>query len=541
MNQNQFKLCKLLSLFETKISQLTKRQPSLFPVHNMQEDIIYDPETDRLKECIAYMLAQVETNLEEKIKYRRNNDLSKFLEEWFEPLTASVVVQAKYFSEIKNSIYLYEGSKFYHKKNLSTDLIFSNQLPVCIQPIEISKSYFEIKNNNLYCVLEIDILEDINNIKFINLFFDQNKFSNFYRLLDELVLLKNNITLKVNHKIFEDSKNIEINYSFKNKFELSLYRNSNYTHYLHQFCNYLSDYSFLDIDLSNVNLSCKKNDKLKFSIKMSEKITEFINAKQFAFSNCFSIKNSYIKRGDPLYLKKDKIGYFTLDRASKKNFINIENLHFFDREHNDVFLKEGEDYKIYKKHIVKNKQLDIIYYIKLKNPVKNDLILVPYFKCSNLTDVSIIPLQSKFNIRKKNYGIFFETLTFPSKTHFSFEHFNFDEFYKELFIMNDLIMKTDFYIEHYFKIIEFFSNLSKNYRGIIHKILEQVIIKNEKNQKKYLLQIDKTLLSNRYSVDIIINRQFYSFGGVSIILHFLDEFLKRVSSAGFHHKINITR
>ena len=53
----------------------------------------------------------------------------------------------------------------------------------------------------------------------------------------------------------------------------------------------------------------------------------------------------------------------------------------------------------------------------------------------------IIPLGSKFKIHTNDSDIIFESLTFPTKTHFSFENFNSDEFYKELFIMNDLIMK----------------------------------------------------------------------------------------------------
>lgn len=541
MNQNQIKLGKLLTLFEAKISDLARKHPSLFSVHNMREEFIRDPETDRLKECIAYMLAQVETNLEEKILHRKNSDLSKFLEEWFEPLTASIVLKAKYLEGGKNTLYLNEGAKFYYNKNSLQDLVFSNSLPILIQPIEIEESYFEVIDNNLYCVLNLVAIDAIKNIKFINLFFDQNKFSNFYRLLDEFVLGHKNVSLYINDKFINNSDKIYINYSFHNKFDLSVYKNSNYTHYLHQFCNYLSDYSFLDIELSNIKLSLNKNDKIKFLVKISENISEFVKAKNFAFTNCFTIKNYYIKRGDPLYLKSGKIGFFTLDRASKKNFISMQNIQFFDREHNDVFLKEGIDYKIYKKHIVKNKQLDIIYYFKLKKHVPRDLVLVPYFKCSNLTDVSIIPLGSKFKIRTNDSDIIFESLTFPTKTHFSFENFNSDEFYKELFIMNDLIMKNDFCIDNFFKIITFMSDLSKNYRGIIQKILEQVILKNEQNEKKYLLYIDRTFLSNRYSIDIIINRQFYSFGGVSIIIHFLDEFLKKVSYVGFDHNIKITR
>ncbi len=541
MNQNQIKLGKLLTLFEAKISDLARKHPSLFSVHNMREELIRDPETDRLKECIAYMLAQVETNLTEKIQHRKNNDLSNFLEEWFEPLTSSIVLKAKYLEGEKNALYLNEGTKFYYHKNFKQDLVFSNALPIQIQPLEIEQSYFEVIENSLYCVLHLSALEDIKNIKFINLFFDQNKFSNFYRLLDEFVLGQKNISLYINEKLLNTSDEIYINYSFRNKFDLSVYKNSNYTHYLHQFCNYLSDYSFLDIELSNIKLTVNKNDKLKFLVKISENISEFVKAKNFAFTNSFTIKNSYIKRGDPLYLKNGRIGFFTLDRASKKNFISMENIQFFDREHNDVFLKEGSDYKIYKKHIVKNKQLDIIYYFKLKKPVPRDLVLVPYFKCSNLTDVSIVPLGSKFKIRQNNCNVLFESLAFPTKTHFSFENFNSDEFYKELFIMNDLIMRNDFYIVNFFKIIIFMSDMSKNYRGLIEKILEQVIVKNEKNEKKYLLYIDRTFLSNRYSIDILINRQVYSFGGVSIIIHFLDEFLKKVSYVGFDHTINITR
>ncbi|KAB8039979.1 hypothetical protein GCL60_06870 [Silvanigrella paludirubra] len=540
MNINQKKLSHTLEVFTTKIHEITLNNPSLFPALFSDLNALNDPETDRFKECYAYMLAQIETNFIAKAEVQKNSNLSNYLEEWFQPLTSSFVLKAVHPNNgLFKTNTLNENTLFYLNESSVDNKIFCNNLPIVLQPIEIVNSYFDKNGKNFSAFLEVKALADIENLNLLKIYFDCNKFSYFYRFLDELLLTQKKIKITYIDKTYESSEDRNIlKYSFSNIFDLSIHKNNNYSFYIHQFVNYLNNYSFIDIDLSMFKMNLKANETLTIEIPLSKTLPEFQDLNHFAHLNCFPVKNVFRKQGDPLFFKKGKKGYFTLDRGSKKKFIGIDHIQFFDRNHNDVEMKEGIDYKIHKKYIVQDKKLDIIYYLKIKTAFANDTIVVPYFKCSNLTEVHSIPLYSKFSI-KNDSSLKFENITSASKTTFHFENFSNEFFYNDIFQMNEAIMNSKFYIKKFFDILEKFSSTSSNYKGIMPKIIEQVLIHNEKNIKKYDLQIYKTILTNRYEVDIKINKQIYKFGGVSLMIHFIDEFLKKVSYSGFQHKIKI--
>lgn len=541
MNEYQKELAKMLEQLYVKTSSISKNNPSLFPALFSQDGKQNDPETEMLISSFAYNMAQMKIHFSKKSIEQKNNDLSNFLGEWFEPITSSVILKAS-FTENNNdheNTIPEKTNFFYNNKLLNNNITFSNEIPTVINNINVVSSCFKKVNNEYSLFLEIKALKNIEKIKILKFFFDYNRFSNFYRFLDELILTQKKIKIqKDNNCYYSCNKRKIIKYSFTNMFDLNTFKKGNYTYFMHQFVNYLNNYTFIDIDFSEFNISLLENETLKIEIPLSEYISEFDDLTNFTYLNCFTVKNTYIKQGDPLILKKDKTGFFTLERGAKKNFIDIEKIVFFDKNNNNINLVENIDYLIYKKYLVTKNNLDIIFYLKIMSRLKLDTIMVPYFKCTNFGTACSIPIFSNFKI-KTNNSLNFTNLNSPSKISFYFEDFNNEVFYRTIFQKNELLMDTNFSINNFFNILINFSNISKTYKGIMPKIIEQLVVKNEKNIKEHHTKIYQTFIENKYFAEIYINKQVYKFGGVSLIMHFIIDLLNKTSFLGFKPNIEL--
>ncbi len=147
MNINQKKLSHMLEVFTTKIHEITLNNPSLFPALFADLNALNDPETDRFKECYAYMLAQIETNFIAKADVQKNSNLSNYLEEWFQPLTSSFILKAVLPNNgLFKTNTLNENTLFYLNENSSENKIFCNNLPITLQPSVLPISAFYKQN-----------------------------------------------------------------------------------------------------------------------------------------------------------------------------------------------------------------------------------------------------------------------------------------------------------------------------------------------------------------------------------------------------------
>ncbi|WP_158996631.1 hypothetical protein [Pigmentibacter ruber] len=538
MNKNQKKLSDLLHFFDININSISKTHPGLFPAFRSEDEIINDPETDRFRECVGYMLSQAETNFTDRFTDRKNNSLSTYIEEWFEPLTSSLILQANINKDNIYSLNLIpEKSNFYFNNKGKNPNIFNNPIPIEILPIEIYESTFELLNNKNNIHIKIKILQDLKELPKISLYFESYKISSFYKVLDEILITKDDVIFKCKSNKIPLNRKV-LNYSFKTKFDLSIFKNSNLSYYLFQFANYINNYTFIDFNTSDLKISFKEGDEIELIIPINESSKELTKVKNFVHANCFAVKNTTEKQGDPFKLKKGTKGFYTLDRASKKNLINFSHLEFFNKEHKNIDLKINDDYEIIKKYITFEKKLDIIYYLKIKNELPEDLILVPYFKTSNLTESHFIQLNSNFFI-KNNKRLVFSNITTPTKTTFFFEFFNDEVFYKNLFKLNNALISSNFSIINFLNILSKFSEISINYKGIIPKIMEQFHIQNEMNSLKYNFVVNKTMLLNEYSVDIFVDKQKFKFGGITLLFQFINELTNKISGIGFKINLNI--
>ncbi len=541
MNLYQKELARMLELFSLSSPQFGENNPNLLPANYSNGNHPNDPETDRLSECFAYMMSQSNVKFIENSNILAINDLSSFLAEWFEPAVSSTILKAKITDWEQWNQYNFPEETLisFTSNNTNKEISFSNDLPISILPLEISESYFAYDKNDYCAILKLKSLSDIKNLGKVKIFIDYSKFSHFYRLLDEIFFTKKKIIINNNGKEYStESERKNISYSFVDIFDLSIYNESNYTYYLYQFINYLNNYCFFDFDFSKFKIDLKKDDEIKITIPLGEYIQDSSDVTNYAHTNCFAAKNKNTQRGDPIYLKKGQKPYLTLDRASKKNFIGIKNILFYDLEHKDLPLTLNKDYRIYKKFISFSKGLDIVYYLKIIKPLDRDIIILPYFHYSDLTNAHSVPVNSELKL-KRNSKYKFENMAVPSKTIFYLENFKDNKFYRSIFLMNANLMQENLNIQDIFNTLKCFSVISLGYKGIMLKVINQLKIVNEINDKTQIHNAYGCFHQKRYKVTLEINKQTYQFGGVSVLIHFLETLLNKVSKINSQYKIDL--
>lgn len=532
MNEYQKELLKLMDTFTLNSPKFIRNNPNLLPAIYQNDNNPNDPETDRLTECFAYMMSQSNVNFLETSSVMAINDLSNFLPEWFEPTVSSTILKANISSNhIWNEKEFPEKTLFssFINKN-KNEISFSNELPINILPIDIFESYFSHENEKYCLIFKIKSFADINQLGKVNIFFDYSKFSNFYLFLDDIFFTDNKIYIQKNNNkeyLFLDRKCIT--YSFKDTFDLSIYNENNYTYYLYQLVNYLNNYTFININFSNLNINLNKNDEIKIIIPLKKYFSETLTISNFIHTNCFVVKNKNIRRGDPIYLKKGEIPFLTLDRASKKSFIDIERILFFcTKNHAIIPLTINKDYRIYKKFEKTKNSIDIIYYLKIITPINMDLIILPYFHYSDLSVANNIPVKAQFFLKKDSKYIF-ENMTIPTKAIFYLDKFNKYKFYSDIFSMNSNLMHENLKIQNIFNILNFFSDISLTYKGIMFKITNQLKITNESNESNLISNAYGSFHQKRYHVSLKHDDNSHKIGGISILIHFLETILNKTS------------
>ena len=542
MNNYQKELSRLLETFSTMSHEFAKNNRKLLPAIYSKGKSCNDPETDRLDECLAFMMAQSNVRFLENSSVMAMNDLSKFLPEWFEPAVSSIILKAKItdWNNWRHRHYPEETLFAHYLKNKNNqELSFSNDLPVKLVPLDITESYFTYINDQYCAVLKLKSYEKINKLEKVKIFIDYSKFSNFYRFLDEIFFTKQKIeVIKKNKSYFTNVNRENIAYSFLDLFDLSIYSESNFTYYLYQFVNYLNNYTFINFDFSMFQFEMENEEEIKIIIPLSEYIKDSSQVNNYAYTNCFASKNKNVQRGDPIYLKKGTKPYLTLDRASKKNFIGIKKIQFFDLEHKDLNLELNKDYRIYKKFIMDDKSLDIIYYLKICKVIDRDIIILPYFNYSDLTTAHVVQVKSNL-VLKRNHKYLFENLTVPSRTTFYIENFKDNYFYSNIFLMNSKIIEENLSIKNIFKTLQYFSEMSLSYKGIITKIISQLNLIREINDKKQVHNAHGAFHQKRYHVVFELNKKNYQFGGVSILIKFIETLLNKASKLNSVYKIEL--
>ena len=542
MKTSQNELVEILKRYSSSIDIFSENNPHLTPAILSDTEKLNDPETDRLDECFAFMMAQSNINFFKSLKHYSYHDISKMMPEWFEPSVSSTILRANIEEwDVKDFYKFKEQTHFnyYEKKFGNKEIIFSNEFPVEIQPATVSESYFSFCQNEL--CLKFKIKSFVNNYKLerLNFFLDYSKFSSFYKVLDEI--FNNKFPIKIQYR--QKEMNLEKNsgnlyYYFQEVFDLSIFKESNVTYFLYQFINYLNSYSIFTINFKSLNIELNKGEEIIVTLQLSNNLSNLTKFSNFVYTNCFVVKNRNILRGDPIYLKKNQTPYITLDRGSKKNFINIHKIQFFDLEHNDIILEQGKDYKIYKKYLTSKKGLDIIYYLKILIPLQKDIIILPFFNHSNLTEAHYLKNGSFLKL-KRNQKLIFENLTVPTKAVFYLNYFNNIKFFQNIMLLNSYISRENLNLNDVMLVFIYFSNISINYKGIMSKIISQIKILDEKNEKEHFYTPYGAFHHKRYTSIIEVNRQNSDLGGISLLKNYLEFLFNNTSKINTKFKIVI--
>ncbi|WP_186645225.1 type VI secretion system baseplate subunit TssF [Fluviispira vulneris] len=539
MNIYQVELARLIEKLKSETNEIGKRNPNLFPALFAKGDAINDPETDRLVESFAYMMAQSNINFVDTSEQMSTNDLSLFLPEWFEPTVSSVILKPKIqdWQQWEN-FHIKENTAF-----LSTDPAlkdeypFSNDLPIQFSHIDIEESSFSVINGKHSLVLKFKTLADINRLGKIKIFLDYSKFNFYYRLLDNLILNKNKIEVLHKNEKFVLNPNA-ISYSFTNMLDRSIYTADNITYYLFQFINYMNNYCFLDIDFSALQMNIENNEEFIVIIPLDDFKNESLDIKNYAHTNCFSCKNYSINRGDPIYLQAGTKPFLTLDKASKKNFIGFDHIQFFDLNHKNVYLRKREDYRLIKKYTKTKNGLEIHFYLKILKKLEKDIIIVPYFKFSNLKEAHFILPGAKMRL-KKSSRFEFTTISSPSKTNFYLNPDKNKNFYKSIFNMNMNLLDENIKFSDFMDALKLFSEITQYYKGIISKIIYQFRVAEEVNKKTQIHNVHGCFLHKRYCVTLEIIKKYYEFGGVTLIAKFIEALLNKTSKINSKYSVEL--
>ncbi len=540
MKTNQQELAEILEYYHDNIYEFAETNPHLTPAIFSNAEKINDPETDRLDESFAFMMAQSNLNFSRALKHYTHHDISGTLPEWFEPSMSATIVKAQIQEWDKKETYLFPKEtqfSYYESKIKNKEISYSNELPIEVQPLHISESYFSYNENCYSLNFSIKCLTDNYKLNNVSFFIDYRKFNSFYKILDDIFYTKSPVYIQINKLNLELNRE-NIFYSFNKIFDLSLYKESNLTYFLYQFINYLNIFSFFTINFSSLNLTLNENEEIKIRIPIQTQTSDLNTNTEFLHTNCFYLKNRTIVRGDPFYLRKGETPYLTLDRGSKKNFVNIHTIQFFDLEHNDIPLEINKDYKIYKKFIITRSGLDIIYYLKIMTPLEKDIIIVPNFLFSDLTEAHYLKNGSILKL-KRNKKFAFENLTVPTKTVFYTEYFSSLKFYENVFHMNSFIKKETISLKDIFLVLNFFSSISLNYKGIVSKIISQVKILEEQNTKNHFHTPFGTYYQKTYKCLLEINKQNNSYGGVSLLVQYIEFLLNKSSKCNSEYSILI--
>lgn len=540
MKTNQQELADILEYYHENIYEFAETNPHLTPAIYSNAEKINDPETDRLDESFAFMMAQSNLNFSKALKHYTHHDISRTLPEWFEPSVSATIVKANIHQWDKKEIHKFPKEtqfSYAEKKVNNKEISYSNELPMEIEPLQITQSYFSYNDNNYSLNFTLKSLTPNYKLDNVNLFIDYRKFNSFYKILDDIFYTNSPFIIEFKNLKFDLGRE-NIYYKFNKIFDLSLFRESNLSYFLYQFINYLNIFSFFSINFSSLNLTLNENEEIKIRIPIQSQTTDLHTNTDFIHTNCFYLKNRSIVRGDPFYLRKGETPYLTLDRGSKKNFINIHDIQFFDQEHNDIPFKINKDYKIYKKFIVTKNGLDIIYYLKMITTIDKDIIIVPNFIYSDLTNAHYLKNGSILRL-KRNKQFSFENITVPTKTVFYIEYFNSLKFYENVFHMNSFLKRESISLKDIFLVLNFFSNISLNYKGIVSKIISQIKILDEKSTNNHFHTPFGTYYQKTYKALIHINKQNNSYGGISLLVQYLEFLLNKSSKCNSDYTISI--
>lgn len=540
MKTNQQELADILEYYAENIYEFAEANPQLAPAIFSNAEKINDPETDRLDESFAFMMAQSNLNFSKALKHYTLHDISTALPEWFEPSVSATIVKANIHDWETKQFYKFPTEtqfSYYEKKVNNKEIAYSNELPIEIEPLQVVESYFSYSDNSYSLNFTLKCLVNDYHLGKVNLFIDYRKFNSLYKLLDDLFYSNSLISIETNHSQFHLTRS-NIHYTFNEIFNLSLYRESNLTYFLYQFINNLNIFTFFTLNFKNLNILLNENQEVKIKIPVQIQTPDLHTNTNFLHTNCFYLKNKNIVKGDPFYLRKGQTPYLTIDRGSKKNFINIHHIQFYDLEHNDILLEKNKDYKIYKKFIVTKNGLDIIYYLKIITAIDKDIIILPHFIYSDLTDAHYLKNGSIIKL-KRNNKYTFENITVPTKTVFYTEYFNSLKFYELVFQMNSFLKKEEISLKDIFSVLNFFSSISINYKGITAKIISQIKVLEETNTKKHFHTPYGTYFQKRYFGLINVNKQNNSFGGISLLLQYLEFLLNRSSKCNSEYTISI--
>lgn len=190
--------------------------------------------------------------------------------------------------------------------------------------------------------------------------------------------------------------------------------------------------------------------------------------------------------------------------------------------------------------MISNKGLDIIYYLKICKPIDRDIIILPYFSYSDLTNAHQIQVKCDLKL-KRSTKYLFENMTVPSKTIFYIENFKDSIFYSHIFDMNSQIVQERLNIQDVFKTLQFFSEISLSYKGIVSKIITQLKMISESNDKTQVHNAHGAFHQTRYKVVFELNKHTYNFGGVSILIHYIEALLNKASKLNSVYKIELKR